>query len=62
VCFFNFSSSYVFCMHLVSLHSSDSHKLSINSLFFIVFLFLQLCDDDLLRILFNKSQIIYFES
>ncbi len=30
--------------------------------FFIIFLFLQFCDDELFRILCNKSQIIYFES
>ncbi len=60
--FFDFSSSYVFCMHLVSLHSSNSHKLSINSLLFIIFFFLKLCDNSLLRILFNESQIVCFES
>jgi hypothetical protein len=61
-CFFSFSSSYVFCMHVISFYSSEFHELSINSLFFIIFLFLQLCDDDLLCILFNESQIICFES
>jgi hypothetical protein len=49
-------------MHVISFHSSEFHELSINSLFFIIFLFLQLCDDDLLRILFNESQIACFES
>ncbi len=60
--FFSFASDYVFCMHVISFHSSEFHELSINSLFFIIFLFLQLCDDDLLRILFNESQIACFES
>jgi hypothetical protein len=52
--FFCLANDYVFCMHVILFHSSEFHELSINSLFLIIFFFLQFCDDDLLRILFNE--------
>jgi hypothetical protein len=33
-------------MHVISIHSPEFYELSINSLLFIIFLFLQLCDDN----------------
>ncbi len=60
--FFCFSSSYVFCMHFVSFHSSNLHKVDINFLLLDVLFFLKFCEYCSLRILFNKSQIICFES
>ncbi len=44
--FFCYASGYFFCMHVISIHSPEFYELSINSLLFIIFLFLQLCDDN----------------